>query len=323
MVVVQTGGRIHAGFLNLSLAHPRLYGGVGIGLDRPRLAVSVEPAGEISCDLEMARPYLERAVTALGVDGAHLSVQTSFARHVGLGSGTQLALASLLGVAEAYDITISPRAYAPTVGRGGRSGVGVATFEGGGFVVDAGHPTTRFTTQPPEPGAWEVPDPMVHRGLPDDWRFLLVTPRTDQQGPSGTTEDQRMRTIVEQADPGIADDIALLLVRRLLPAVATEDLASFGRAIARLGRLNGTWYADEQGGVYRPPAGQLIESLSQSEAVVSAGQSSWGPTVYGVTDSERADNARNAAEIALAEAGLEGEIRLARASAEGAVVRTD
>jgi beta-ribofuranosylaminobenzene 5'-phosphate synthase len=129
-----------------------------------------------------------------------------------------------------------------------------------------------------------------------------------------------MRSVVERADPGIAEDIARLVTQQLLPAAATGDRAAFGDAIGRLGRLNGAWYADEQGGVYRPPVGDVVASLSGSPAVFGAGQSSWGPTVYGVTDAENARAAAAAGERALTEAGVDGSVTVVDAADSGARV---
>jgi len=139
------------------------------------------------------------------------------------------------------------RERAPALGRGGRSGVGVATFEAGGFVLDAGHPTARFTTDRPADGEWTVPPVAARHAVPDDWRFLLVRPDADP-GRSGDAEDDAMRTAVERAEPGLADRIGGIVTRRVLPAIATGNAERFGAAVAEIGRLNGAWYADEQGG---------------------------------------------------------------------------
>jgi beta-ribofuranosylaminobenzene 5'-phosphate synthase len=319
MVTVETGARLHAGFQNLALAHDRLYGGVGVALAEPRIVVSAEPSATVQCDDGAVEPFVADAVDALGVDGAAVTVEERFERHAGFGSGTQLALATLVAIARANDQYADARTYAPRLGRGGRSGVGVATFENGGFVVDAGHPTERFTSRPPEEGSWSVPQPIVQRDVPSDWRFVLVTPDAGP-GKSGKPEEQSMRTVVERADPGIADDISHLLTRRLLPAVAEQDVSAFGSALARLGRLNGAWYADEQGGVYRPPAGQLVDSLGDSPAIYGAGQSSWGPTVYGVTRESVADDAKTAGARALDAAGVDGSVRLVAPRNTGATL---
>ena len=319
MVTVETGARIHFGFQNLSLAHDRLYGGVGVGLERPKIVLEARAADTIQCEDPAVEPYLGDVVELLDVEGASVTVHERFGRHVGLGSGTQLSLACLRAVAEASDKQVDPRDVAPQLGRGGRSGVGVATFEDGGFVVDAGHPTERFTTSPPEVGSWTVPQPIGRWTLPESWRFVLVTP-SEVSGPSGEVEDRSMRTVVERANPGIADEIATLLTRRLLPAIVEEDVGSFGQTVARLGRLNGAWYADEQGGVYRPPAGTLVSSLDGAAAVFGAGQSSWGSTVYGVTTIDQAEEARSAAREALDAADLDGTVKIVAPARSGASV---
>lgn len=316
---VETGARLHFGFSNLSLAHDRLYGGIGVGLERPQVRITagraeeVELYGAVERDDGAVRKYVEDVVDILGVPGASVEVGERFERHVGLGSGTQFALACLVAVAAVYDRDVSPRKLAPALGRGGRSGVGVATFERGGFVVDAGHRTERFTSRLPERGSWTVPEPVVRRPLADSWRFVLVTP-AGPRGRNGPDEDEGMQSVVERADPGIADEIATVLVRELLPAVAERNLRAFGRAVERVGRLNGAWYADEQGGVYRPPVGELVGRLRDSPAIFGAGQSSWGPTAYGVTDASNADRAREAAEDA---AGTDGTVRVVAPATTG------
>ncbi len=319
MVTVETGARLHFGFQNLALAHERLYGGVGVALAEPRIVLTAERASAVVCDDSAVEPFVADAVSALGVDGARVTVEERFERHAGFGSGTQLALATLVAVARANDEYADARTYAPELGRGGRSGVGVAAFEDGGFVLDAGHPTERFTSRPPAEGSWAVPKPIVQRELPSSWRFVLITPDSEA-GKSGKPEEQSMRTVVERADPGIADDISQLLTRRLLPAVAEQDIGKFGSAIARLGRLNGAWYADEQGGVYRPPAGQLIDSLGDSPVLYGAGQSSWGPTVYGVTREADTAEATEAAQTALDAVGREGTVRTVAPRNKGAIL---
>jgi beta-ribofuranosylaminobenzene 5'-phosphate synthase len=320
MVRVAAGARLHFGFGNLSLSHERLYGALGVGLDTPEVVVEATPApaDSVVCDDPMVREYAARATDLLGVDGVDVTVHERLPRHAGLGSGTQLALATLEAIARAHGADVDVREHAPQLGRGGRSGIGVATFEAGGFVLDAGHPTTRFTTDRPMDGEWQVPPVAARHDVPDEWRFLVCVPDADP-GRSGEDEDASMRSVVERADPAIADRIAGILTRRLLPAVASGSAERFGEAVAEVGRLNGAWYADEQGGVYRPPVGDLVERLSESPAVYGAGQSSWGPAVYGVTDAAHVDAAVDAGEAALDAVGG-GQAFVARGRNTGAHV---
>ncbi|WP_128476370.1 beta-ribofuranosylaminobenzene 5'-phosphate synthase family protein [Halorussus pelagicus] len=319
MARVVAGARLHFGFQNLSLAHERLYGSLGVALDSPRVEVVADPAETVRCNHDDASAYARRAVELLGVSGADVTVERTLPRHVGLGSGTQLALAVLAAVARAHGRNPRVRERAPKLGRGGRSGVGVATFESGGFVLDSGHPTERFTADRPPRGEWSVPPVTASHEVPDDWRFVVVHPDAEP-GRSGDDEDASMRSVVERADPSLADEIAAVVTRRVLPAVAEGDPETFGAALAEVGRLNGAWYADEQGGVYRPPVGELVAELSGTTAIAGAGQSSWGPAVYAVTTDERAPAAREAAHAALSAAGVGGEVVVAEPRNRGAEI---
>ena len=317
MARVETAARLHFGFGNLSLAHDRLYGALGVALDEPRLVVEAERAETVTCDDEEARAYAEHVCDLLGVPGASVSVEHALPRHAGLGSGTQLALATLAGVARAYDRAPGVRQHAPALGRGGRSGIGVAAFEKGGFVLDSGHPSTLFTAEAPAVGEWTVPSVAARHPVPEPWRFVLVVPDAPP-GRSGADEDAAMRRAVTDADPELADRVAGIVVRKVLPAVADGDASRFGAAVEEVGRLNGSWYAGEQGGTYRPPVGAIVESLAGSPAVYGAGQSSWGPAVYGVTDAAPPDAAREAGHTALEAAGVDGEVLLVEGRNRGA-----
>ncbi|MFC7223607.1 beta-ribofuranosylaminobenzene 5'-phosphate synthase family protein [Halalkalicoccus sp. GCM10025322] len=321
-VRVTTGGRLHFGFQNLSLAHERLYGSLGLALDAPRLVVDCERAETVTADHPDARRYARRAVDLLDLPGARVTVREPLPRHAGLGSGTQFALATLAGISRAYGREPRVRERAPGLGRGGRSGVGIATFERGGFVLDAGHPTTRFTAERPRDGEWTVPAVIARHPIPESWRFVLVLPEVEP-GRSGEQEESSMRAVVERASPSIADEITTIAARRVLPAIAEGDLGTFGAAVAEVGRLNGAWYADTQGGVYRPPVGGIVRALEASPAIDGAGQSSWGPAVYGVTDRRRAERARDVAEAALATADVDGSVRVARGRNVGASVEPE
>jgi beta-ribofuranosylaminobenzene 5'-phosphate synthase len=86
----------------------------------------------------------------------------------------------------------------------------------------------------------------------------------------------------------------------LLPGLQRGDIDEFGAALSEIQREIGAIFAERQGGIFHPSAAPLIEAL-ESLGVGAVGQSSWGPTVYGiVADPERA------ADIARRLAGLAG-----------------
>ncbi len=328
MVGVTTGGRIHFGFDNLSLSHERLYGALGVALEQPRTTLEATATDvirvKVSSDIpdrteQDTRQYVERVCELLGVPGATVRVTEALPRHAGLGSGTVLALSTLVAISQTYGRAPKTRERAPMLGRGGRSGIGVGAFERGGFIFDAGHPTARFTTDRPCDGDWTVPAVVASHSIPDEWQFLLVNPDIEA-GRSGNEEERSMRTAIEEAEPGPADRISGVIIRRLLPSVVEARVSDFGAAVAEIGRLNGSWYTDEQGGVYRPPIGEIIASVSESAAIHGAGQSSWGPTIYGVTSTQQAQMAKEAGQAALEAAGVGGDVRVVDGRNRGAQV---
>jgi beta-ribofuranosylaminobenzene 5'-phosphate synthase len=106
MATVSAGARLHVGFGNLSLSHDRLYGGIGVGLAEPRTVVEATTADEVTvagaAEPDAVATFAERAVDLLEVPGAAVTVHEQFPRHVGLGSGTQLALSVYAAVARAH-----------------------------------------------------------------------------------------------------------------------------------------------------------------------------------------------------------------------------
>ena len=67
-----------------------------------------------------------------------LNLVHSIPAHVGLGSGTQLGLAVGAALARLAGLQLSTDEIALAVGRGLHSGIGIATFQHGGFVLDGG-----------------------------------------------------------------------------------------------------------------------------------------------------------------------------------------
>ena len=162
---------------------------------------------------------------------------------------------------------------ARTAGRGARSAVGLWTFALGGFVVEGGR----------RPGV-DGPAPLLTRhAMPDEWRCVLAIPAAEP-GLSGGPEEAAFADL--RPDPDRSAEIAQIVLTALLPALVERDLAEFGAALTRLQRLVGDAFAPVQGGTFHPQAGPLVDALLRLGAA-GAGQSSWGPAVYGIVGSEQ------------------------------------
>jgi beta-ribofuranosylaminobenzene 5'-phosphate synthase len=277
-VRVEAPARLHMGMLDVAGDRARRFGGFGVALSRPAAVVEATPSDDISAegpDAERALAVGQRCRDALGLTGgAQIRVLEAIPAHVGLGSGTKLALAVTAAVAALTGQTPEPQAIARAAGRGARSAVGLWTFVLGGLVVEGGVRSGSDRTAPL----------LVHHAMPDDWRCVLAIPEAEP-GLSGRAEEEAFEQL--RPDPGRAALIAQLVLTSLLPGLAEGDLNEFGEALTRVQRLVGESFASVQGGVFHPRAGPLVEALLRFGAA-GAGQSSWGPAVYGVVGDEQA-----------------------------------
>ena len=266
------------GMLDAAGGGARRFGGLGVALSRPAAVVEASLGDDVTAegaDAERALAVARRCREALGLTGGvRVRVVEAIPPHVGLGSGTKLALAVTLALAALAGQTPEPGTIARAAGRGARSAVGLWTFVLGGLVVEGGR----------RPGV-ERPAPLLARhAIPNEWRCVLVVPHAEP-GLSGRAEEQAFKQLRPDSDRAAL--IAQLVLTSLLPGLAEGDVTEFGAALTRVQRLVGESFASVQGGVFHPRAGDLVEALLRLGAA-GAGQSSWGPAVYGIVGDEQA-----------------------------------
>jgi beta-RFAP synthase len=277
-VRVEAPARLHLGMLAVAGDGARRFGGLGVSVGRPAVVLEAQPADELSAegaDAARALTFARRCRDAMGlVGGAHLRVVEAIPPHVGLGSGTKLALAVAQALAALEERDVDAPGLAHAAGRAARSAVGMWTFALGGLVVEGGH----------QPGVARPAPLLAHHPMPDEWRAVLVVPAS-ASGLSGGAEEVAFSRLVPAPERSAV--VAQLVLTSLLPALVERELEEFGAALTRVQQLVGDSFAEVQGGRFHPRAGALVEALLRFGAA-GAGQSSWGPTVYGVVGSEAA-----------------------------------
>lgn len=283
-VRIETAARLHLGFIDLHGGLGRKFGSVGVALETPRLTLEATPADRLTAEgpdservLEFAGCFYARYASRLSSEaGAHLTVIEEIPPHVGLGSGTQLALAVGTALGRLHEVEVDAFQLARVMGRGRRSSMGIGAFQDGGFLVDGGHPV-----------AADTPSPIIVRRCPPaDWYFVVVMPEI-KPGLSGEEEDQAF-VEMPRPSPAHAGQIARLLVMKMLPALEEGDIVPFGEALTEIQRLVGDTFAPVQGGRYANPVSARLINYLLEHGGLAAGQSSWGPTVYGLVQGEEA-----------------------------------
>jgi beta-ribofuranosylaminobenzene 5'-phosphate synthase len=280
-VRVKTPARLHLGILDLNGDLGRYFGSIGVAIQWPNVAVEATRAAAWQvegAEQERVWEVIEQFCQYYPFSGAaHIRVRESIPAHVGLGSGTQLTLAIGVAVARLYGLQIPLQEMARHLGRGIRSRIGVAAFQGGGFVVDGGVAVE----------GEGIPPLLLRHPFPEGWFFVVVTPEPERKGFSGLDEAQAFQALPPPPAETVGR-ICRLLVMKMLPALMERRIADFGVAMTEIQRLVGDCFAPKQsGGRFAIPlSGQVIEYMLQHGAY-GAGQSSWGPTVYALVEGEQ------------------------------------
>jgi beta-ribofuranosylaminobenzene 5'-phosphate synthase len=92
----------------------------------------------------------------------------------------------------------------------------------------------------------------------------------------------------------------------LLPSLAEADLRTFGASLTAIEAITGHWFAPVQGGIFAPGPGEELIRRMPGWGAACAGQSSWGPAIYGITDGE--DAGQRLAERVRAALGTAGDV---------------
>jgi beta-ribofuranosylaminobenzene 5'-phosphate synthase len=285
LVAVTTTARLHFGFLDPSGRSARPFGSFGLSLDRPCTRLTLERAEGFAAsgpERERALCDLRAIAESCGITrGYRLKIDEAIPPHAGLGSGTQLALAVGSALAAAEGLDLSPQKIAGRLGRGARSGIGIATFEAGGAVLDSG------------PAGGALPRLAARVSFPPQWRVLLIFDDT-VRGLAGANEVEAFETL-----PAFPDNEAAALRERItlsaLPALTEGDFETFCADVGYLQSRMGRYFASLQGGIYTSPAVADVLDFLRGEGVTGLGQSSWGPTGFAFADSEAAGEALLAA----------------------------
>jgi beta-ribofuranosylaminobenzene 5'-phosphate synthase len=309
-LVVTAPARLHFGMLDPAGLGSRRFGGCGVAVESPRVVVGVAPrSGEDvvahGAQADRAAAFASRAREAFGYrGGVEVDVREAIPPHAGLGSGTKLGLAIARGVAELAGVSAGPVELAEASGRGARSSVGCWTFAAPGLVVEAG---VREGDS--------ISPLVVRHAMPESWRCVLALP-VGAEGLSGNAEE-RFFSLLQEDGTAIEPRVSRLVLTALLPGLLAADIDEFGAALTEIQREIGSMFAARQGGVFHPRAAPVVQVLL-ALGVGAVGQSSWGPSVYGIVES--APRAIDVADRMRATTGPDVDVRVVDFDRRGASV---
>jgi len=326
-LIIKTPSRLHLTLIDLNGSLGRIDGGVGLTLEKPRLVLEMKQKGsEIAVEFknrqnipvnvindyeDKIRNSARRMTEYLHLEGGYsFTIHETYPSHSGLGSGTQLSLAVGKLLSDLDNREISVPQIANIVGRGGTSGIGVASFDEGGFIIDGGHHHGEKPDFLPSSASEASPPPIIARyDFPKDWKVVLVIPHVEKN-----VSGEKEVNIFQEYCPIPLEEVqrlSHLLLMKMMPAVLEKDLEGFGEAVNSIQNIG---FKKIENRLQKPVIGEIMQFLRDAGAP-GVGMSSFGPTIYAVTDSPQC--IVSAANDALADVG--GNIIETRAQNNGAV----
>jgi len=291
---LQSPARLHFGLLEVCADQHRLYGGIGAMIEQPALRLSLQVMSSRAikenraCFVDADEPWKSRIelvanrwMQSVSPDAGlpttsqpiRLRLDNPPQTHAGLGSGTQLACAtvSLLNRWYNKDLPVPLDQLARMSLRGKRSFVGLAGHQRGGFIVDRGlSPTNAART--------------VDRiDIPLLWYVLIAKP-TSTPAISGVIENDYFGK--SQSPNPHRESMWKMITDIIVPALQASDLNRFGQALYEYGRDAGRVFSRVQGGIYRDRNVTSLIDWIRAQGVLATGQTSWGPSVYAILESK-------------------------------------
>jgi len=293
---ITTPSRLHFGLIDFNGNLGRIDGGSGVAISNPRNVLTIKPGNKflVNCpnDTSTAPEGIEKIARGIcdklgkPLPDIEITIEEEIPAHAGFGSKTQMSLALAYAICKEYDLPYNGiEGLARLVGRGGTSGIGVRAFDKGGFILDCGHSFGEGKEKSsclPSSASKARPAPQVMRcDIPEDWRFVLVMPVGDE-GSHGKSEVDIFQSSfpINEAEIGRVCRIVLM---QLVPGILEKDIVTFGGAISKIQEIG---FKNIEVKMKSPLVPNMLSIMNHAGSYGS-GMSSFGPTVYGLTNSNK------------------------------------
>ena len=324
---IETSARLHLSLIDLNGQEGRLDGGIGITLQEPSLNMECIETNQDTkviydkkLNLTNKQIYESKILDAANNMKKYLKTDTNYTfkikeiypLHQGLGLGTQLALSVGKLISTLNNQELNVYDLAKIIQRGGTSGIGVYSFENGGIIIDGGHKKTTKKDYLPSSASKVSPPPLIARyDFPENWNIILATPKINP-GASGKEEVN----IFQSYSPVNINDvekICYLTLMKLMPAIIEEDIESFGDSVNKIQSLG---FKKVERSLQGEEINNLLNNMNQL-GIPCVGMSSFGPTCFGITDSNTKKIQKELTEIT----GKNTDIKITTGKNHGSILK--
>ena len=300
-MIIKTPSRLHMTLIDLNGSYGRADGGIGLTIDKPNFTLQCEHSesgisidfNEKITDEEIRKEAFkkismsaEKVISKYNFDeGFHFTVEEAYPPHSGLGSGTQMSLATAKLICEFNQKKVDSIQLGSILGRGGSSGIGMGAFDYGGFVVDGGHDLKDKggSVLPSSVNPAKPPQLIGRYDFPEDWEIVVAISDADTTV-TGMKEDD----IFEKYCPVPKNDvekISHIIFMNLIPFLLEKNIESVGDSINNIQKLG---FKNIEVSRQSQNVRVLMDNMRQFGAY-GVGMSSFGPAIYGLIDKHNQD----------------------------------
>ena len=156
--------RLHFGFLELN-NNNGAFGGIGLSIDKFNTKITVKKNIGAKFEgkaLDKASFFLKKFCKKNKIKpNFFLNIEKATPPHIGLGSGTQLALSIGSAISQLNNINLDLEKIAKILNRSLRSNIGLINFKHGGFLIDLKIKNKFFSN-------------INKVFFPEDWKIILI-----------------------------------------------------------------------------------------------------------------------------------------------------
>ena len=328
-MIIETPARLHLTLIDLNGALGRIDGGVGLTVEKPKLILEAETTdndieivfNESNLSENLINDYREKIESSIKKmtdflkigSGFKFEVKKTYPAHSGLGSGTQTSLAVGKAILTLNNQDMTAPQIAKIVGRGGTSGIGVRAFDHGGFIIDGGHKVDEKPDFLPSSASQAPPAPLITRyDFPEDWNIILAIPDV----PAGASGPKEVNIFQKYCPIPLKEvqKLSHILLMKMMPAVVEKDITAFGDSINEIQNVG---FKKIELELQHHLINELIDNM-RSAGAAGVGMSSFGPTVYAITDTDE-KNISKVAKNTMKEIG--GQVIVTKAQNNGAIIK--
>lgn len=282
MIEIECFSRINFGLIDLSSEPFRIDGATGMAINLKLGKIRLEQSKELILNLNCVNKQrcidvAFRSLKMIGKKNFSLYVESYVDEHVGLGSGTQLAMSIAEAVNREFKLNLNIDEIATIAGSGGTTNIGVYSFLHGGFNVDSGrlYPEEKMSIGPGEMFAFKRLSTLLMRLDMPEWYLCIVIPDIPLKI-FGAYEIDLFKNYTPISVNEV-DNLCKWILTGVLPSVKHSDFNSFCYCIEQCMSIG---FRAKEINSYGVVIKDTIVDL-KSAGAKGVGMSSFGPAVFG------------------------------------------